>query len=43
MTPDETHDFPYQLRNAQDRLNMDARVRAQDRRLIQAFLKHLQA
>ena len=43
MTPDEIHDFPYALKNAEERLNRDPKVRAQDRRLILSFLKHIQA
>ena len=43
MTPDEIHDFPYALKNALSRLDRDFKVRAPDRKLILAFLKHIQA
>ncbi len=43
MTPDDIHDYPYQLRNAESRLGRDAKVRPQDRKLIQAFMRQVKA
>ena len=43
MTPDEVYDYPYSLRWAEKRLETDPGVRAQDKKLIQAFMKHVAA
>jgi hypothetical protein len=43
MIPDEIYDYPYNLRIAEKRLAEDLKVRADDRRLIQAFMKHVAA
>ena len=43
MTPDDVHDYPYQLRNAERRLERDPRVRSQDKKLIQAFMRQAKA
>jgi integrase/recombinase XerD len=43
MTPDEIHDYGYQLRNAEKRLAQDPTVRVSDRKLIQAFMKQVKA
>jgi hypothetical protein len=43
MTPDKIHDYEYELRNATERLDRDVLVRAADRKLIQAFLRHIKA
>ncbi|MDG7013925.1 MAG: hypothetical protein JRN11_00790 [Nitrososphaerota archaeon] len=43
MTPDGIHDYPYQLRNAERKLERDLRVRSQDKKLIQAFIKQVKA
>src|SRR5712691_245553 len=42
-TPDQIHDYGYQLRNAVHRLEKDETIRPQDRRLISSFLKHVKA
>ncbi len=34
MTPDQIHDYEYQLRNAIQRLDEDEAIRPQDKRLI---------
>ena len=38
MTPDDVHDYPSQLRNAESRLERDPRVHPQDKKLIQALM-----
>jgi len=43
MTPDQIHDYGYQLRSAVRRLEENETIRPQDRRLISSFLKHLKA
>ncbi|MDV3278758.1 MAG: site-specific integrase [Nitrososphaerales archaeon] len=43
MTPDDIHDYLYQLRNAESRLERDSRVRPQDKKLIRAFMKQVKA
>ncbi len=43
MTPDEIHDYGYQLRNAEKRLARDTEIRASDKKLIEAFMKQVKA
>ena len=43
MTPDRIHDYEYNLRNAVKRLNNDPRIRAQDRRIMLAFMDYIKA
>ncbi len=43
MTPDDIHDYTYEVRNAESRLERDTRIRLQDKKLIQAFMKHIKA
>jgi hypothetical protein len=38
MTPDQVYDHPYDLKIAEKRLAEDADVRAEDRKLLQAFM-----
>jgi len=41
MTPDEVYDYAYDLRTAEKRLAEAPDVRAEERKLIQAFMKHI--
>jgi hypothetical protein len=43
MTPDEIHDYDYELRNSLARLESDPKLRAPDRRLMRAFMGHIKA
>ena len=43
MVPDEIYDYAYDLKTAQKRLETDPNSRAQDRKLIQAFMRHVTA
>lgn len=43
VTPDLVHDYEYNLRNALSRLNNDPLLRAEDRKLVLAFLAHIKA
>ena len=43
MTPDEIHDYAYEVRNAERRLERDLTIRLQDKKLIQAFMKQIKA
>jgi integrase/recombinase XerD len=43
VTPDQIHDYEYQLRSAIQRLEGDDAIRPQDKKLISSFLKHLKA
>lgn len=43
MIPDQIYDYAYDLRFAERKLAEDPKVREQDRRAIQAFLRHIKA
>jgi transcriptional regulator with PAS, ATPase and Fis domain len=43
MTPDDLYDYQYEVRNSEKLLEQDPAVSEQDRKLIQAFMKHVKA
>ena len=43
MTPDEIHDYEYNLKNALARAKDDPALKAQDRKLLLAFMVHIKA
>jgi integrase/recombinase XerD len=43
VTPDQIHDYEYELKNAVERLGRDPHLRPADQKLIEAFLKHIKA
>lgn len=43
MVSDRLYDYEFALRNTEKLLNQDPKIRAADRKLIQAFMRHIKA